>query len=143
MLLHRTIVPPISEEGPFNVTSCSAMTCNQTFNLPRNFSDGKTRVDLGRNVHLKMIDVLLRPMNLSFNASINLTLTLSISYELLTGEDPCLYIPLVDNFNFRFDCFGQLGRYLDLVVDVIDSKDNTTTYKSGKHSQYVGSSSNS
>ena len=107
------------------------MTCDQTFDLPRNFSDGATEVDLGRSVQLKTVEVRLKQMNLSLNVPLNITLTPLGEFELHSSIQPCYYIRQVDNFNFRFDCLGRAGRFLILVVYVNDNKDNTTTVDSG------------
>ena len=120
-----------SEKPPSNVSSCSAMTCDQTFDLPRNFSDGTTEVDLGRSVQLKTVEVRLKQMILSLNVSLNITLTPLGEFELHSSVQPCYYIRQDDNFNFRFDCLGRAGRFLVLVVYVNDNKDNATTVDSG------------
>ena len=107
------------------------MTCDQTFDLPRNFSDGTTEVDLGRSVQLKTVEVRLKQMNLSLNVPLNITLTPLGEFELHSSIQPCYYIRQVDNFNFRFDCLGRAGRFLVLVDYVNDNKDNATTVDSG------------
>ena len=98
---------------------CSQLSCDGTFNLPMSFTNGMVKLDLGRQVTLRKIDVELLPTVLSQNA------VGSISLVISTTADPndvraCSVISQTA-FTFRFDCLNSTARYLNVALGLDNS----------------------
>ena len=103
------------------LASCSNLKC-QKFVLPVTFSNATVNIDLGRNVQLLKLDVVLNSVVLPPNVTFNLALNIS------SGNTTLLCVRSnIQGFTITFDCQNKGGRYLILKLAVIDATSSSSS----------------
>lgn len=106
--------------GSLPTTRCSQLTCDGSFNFPLEFNNSTVELDLGRDVLLNYIDVVVIPTTPTTSYE-NCSISLSIS----KANDPnsttsCWNIYAIKS-PYKFFCSSSLGRYMTVVFISGDS----------------------